>query len=195
MYAIVHTALNDYYYGNRVGLKSPPRDSFWKSRVKVSVYNEDEDVNGSHCKDCRFAGILPRIKIYGNGNRVDEIYATTIHELAHASHWELRRNNWNDNKLSVKVKESWARGVQWAIARVRYAGYVPAYFGDYTGLVQDLVDPIDASGYDRTANYTMKEIEDVLNDTDDFEDWENNLRSRYANTTENGLTGVFNHWD
>jgi hypothetical protein len=120
LYAIVHTALNDYYYGARFGLKSPPKNSFWKSKMKIPVYDEDEDVNGSHCKDCRAGGILPRLRIYSRFRQCDEIYGTTIHELAHSSHWELRRNNWNDNNLEKRVKESWAEGVEWSFVLARY---------------------------------------------------------------------------
>jgi hypothetical protein len=88
--------------------------------MKIAVYDEDEDVNGSHCKDCRSGGIIPRLRIYSRFRQCDEIYGTTIHEIAHASHWELRRNNWNDNNLEKRVKESWAEGVEWSFVLARY---------------------------------------------------------------------------
>ena len=73
-----------------------------------------------------FCAILIKIfksmtyEIYNPNNSSSQIYATTIHELAHASHWELRRGEWNDNNLETKVKESWARGVEWELTRMVY---------------------------------------------------------------------------
>lgn len=50
MYAIVHQACHDYFYGNRLGLKSPPQNSFWKTALKISVWDEpNKDGNASHC--------------------------------------------------------------------------------------------------------------------------------------------------
>jgi hypothetical protein len=214
MYAIVNQASSDYYYGNRLGLKSPPRNSFWKTKVKISVWDErDPDSKGSHCKDCRFLGISSRIRIWNNGVTFMAIYGTTIHELAHASHWELRKNNWKDKYTERKVKESWARGVQWAIGRLRYPNYRggPIIRPDYTQVVVDMIDgraPLNAFGNpidinngsenlteDDVAGYTIQQIEDVLGNTSTWENWENNIRNRYNNGTEENLDELFNHWD
>lgn len=208
MYAIVFQACHDYYYGNRLGLKSPPQNSFWKTAVKISVWDEpNPDANGSHCKDCRFLGISSRIRIYNNvGGNSMAIYATTIHELAHASHWELRRNNWNDNNTESKVKESWARGVQWALGRLRYPNYRggPTIRPDYTQVVVDMIDPNFPSIFanenfglwnDNVTGYTIKQIEDVLSNTSTWQDWENNIRNNYNNATEGNLQALFTHWN
>lgn len=159
-----------------------------KIRARFETNNQ---LNGSHCKDCRWLGLFSRIKIFNPNNRSSQIYATTIHELAHASHWELRKNNWNNN-TPTKVKESWARGVQWELTRMKYTGYIPPYFGDYTGVVQDLIDV--KSGYDQVSGYTIKQIEDVLGNTSSWGSWKNNLKNRYNNATENNLDAVFNRW-
>jgi len=207
MYAIVFQACHNYYYGNRLGLKSPPQNSFWKTAVKISVWDEpNSDANGSHCKDCRFLGISSRIRIWNNGGTCMAIYATTIHELAHASHWELRRNNWNDSNTESKVKESWARGVQWALGRLRYQNYRggPTIRPDYTQVVVDMIDPNYSSIFanenfglwnDNVTGYTIKQIEDVLSNTSTWQDWENNIRNTYNNATEANLPALFTHWD
>lgn len=205
MYAIVNQACADYYYGNRLGLKSPPQNSFWNAKLKVSVWDEpNPDANGSHCKDCRFLGISSRLRIWNNGRSCMHIYATTIHEIAHASHWELRRNNWNNNSTSRKVKETWARGVQWAIGRLRYPGYRggATIRPDYTQLVVDMIDgPTDVNEgsenlfQDNVTGYTIRQIEDVLSTTSNWADWETNLRNRYNNPTEQNLGALFDHWE
>jgi hypothetical protein len=206
MYAIVHQAAHDYYYGNRLGLKSPPRNSFWKASIKIAVYNHSDDSNGSHCKDCRAFGALPWLKIWNNGGTCEQVYATTIHELAHASHWELRRNNWSDNNTEERVKESWARGVQWALGRLRYPNYVggATIRPSYTQLVVDMIDPNYASALtnennglwnDNVTGYSIKQIEDVLGSTSNWQDWENHIRNTYNNATENNLQALFSHWN
>lgn len=214
MYAIVHQACHDYYYGNRLGLKSPPQNSFWKTSLKISVWDKPNgDAHGSHCKDCRFLGISSRLRIWNNGGTCQAIYGTTIHELAHASHWELRKNNWNDNNTESRVKESWARGVQWALGRLRYPNYRggPTIRPNYTQVVVDMIDtraPLDAFGrpldinegseiltQDDVTGYTIRQIEDVLSSTSNWNDWENNIRNRYNNGTENNLPALFAHWN
>jgi hypothetical protein len=211
LYAIVHTALRDYYYGNRLGLRSPPKDSFWKVRLKVAVYDNNNGL-GSHCEDCKPFGLLPRLYIHSSNRLVNEIYATTIHEIAHASHWELRKFGWGDTE--DKVKESWARGVQWEITRLRYPDY-PG--GDivrpkYTQVVVDMIDeqaalnPVNGQplnqnngseilSEDNVSGYTIKQIEDVLPNVSSWNGWKNEVKNRYVNTTENNLDALFAHWN
>lgn len=214
MYAIVYQACHDYYYGNRLDLKSPPQNSFWRSSLKLAVWDgRNQDANGSHCKDCRFLGISSTIRIWNNGGTCRNIYATTIHELAHASHWELRQSNWNDNNTQSKVKGSWARGVQWALGSLRYPGYRGGAIirPDYTQLVVDLIDaraPFNPFGFvedinegsenitqDDITGYTIKQIEDILGATSTWEEWENNIRNTYENPTEDLLRALFTHWN
>ena len=191
--ATIFQAAYHYYYQNIKGLKRPPTNSFWKPQMKIRAhFEQNNEINGSHQKDLRIFGIFARIHIYNPQNSSSSIYATTIHELAHASHWELRKNNWNFGNTHTKVKESWARGVEWELTRMKYTGYTPPYFGDYTGVVQDLID--GKSGYDQVSGYTIKQIENVLGNTSSWDSWKNNLKNRYNNATENNLDAVFNRW-
>lgn len=207
MYAIVHQAAHDYYYGARAGLKSPPRNSSTSPKVKFAVWNtNNEDALGSHCKDCRIMGIWSRLKIWSNGRTFQQLYATTIHELAHASHWELRKNNWNDNNTDEIVKESWARGVELVLTNLRYNGRYQggATRPTYTQVVVDLIDPnFPTAGdnenlglwNDNVTGYSLRQIEEVLSNTSSFNEWENNIRNRYENSTENNLGELFNFWN
>ena len=138
-------------------------------------------------------------------------YATTIHELAHASHWITNRYAYN--KTEDKVKESWARGVQWELTRMVYPGYRGGVTSrpDYTQVVVDMIDdraPLNQFGdtidvnegsedlsEDDVLGYTIKQIEDVLGDTSSWEDWKNNIIRKYNNGTEDNLDTLFNHWD
>nr|WP_314838426.1 hypothetical protein [uncultured Flavobacterium sp.] len=192
-YATIFRAAHHYYYKDIKGLKRPPTNSFGKPKMRIRAHDgQNDEINGSHQKDLRIFGVFARIHLYNPQNSTSEIYATTIHELAHASHWELRKNNWNDNNLEDKVKESWARGVQWELTRMVHNTYTPSYFGNYSGIVQDLID--GRSGYDQVENYTIKEIEDVLSSTSSWDAWKINLTNTYNNATENNLDAVFNRW-
>ena len=116
-YATIFRAAHHYYYGNINGLKRPPENSFWKPQMKIAaMYETNNDINGVHAAWKRVFGILNWIKIYNPNNSSREIYATTIHELAHASHWDIDHSDFNDSELIVK--ESWARGVQWSLTRI-----------------------------------------------------------------------------
>lgn len=209
-FAIIHQAAHHYYYKDIKGLKRPPTNSFWRPQMKIRAnYSQNDDKNGSHQKDFRLFGIFARIQIYNPQNLSSEIYATTIHELAHASHWELRKNNWNDNNLESKVKESWARGVEWELTRMVYPSstYKGRFWNtsrsDYTLVVADM---IDGTGYnnenngffdsrDGVSGYTIKQIEDVLSNTSSWNDWKNNIKNRYNNPTENNLDKLFKSYE
>jgi hypothetical protein len=211
MYAIVHAALHNYFYGNRLGLKSPPTYSFLKNKMKVAVFEkdnstEDGEVTGRHVKDWRLTSIVPRLWIWNGSRTSAEIYGTTIHELAHASHWELRKNNWNDNNTEEKVKESWARGVQWALGRLRYPNYPGGNTNrpSYTQVVVDMIDGPSVTDQnfgserlseDNVSGYTIKEIEDALIGQGSWNGWRDNIKIKYANATENNLDALFAHWD
>ena len=210
-YATIFRAAHHYYYKDVKGLKRPPQNYSWKTKIKIRAKYKSKDVNGQHCKDCRWFGVFSRIYIYNPQKNTSDIYATTIHELAHASHWELRRGKWNDNNLPIKVKESWARGVQWELTRMVYPDYrggvtVP----NYTQVVVDMIDavapldkfdnPININNgseklfQDNVHGYTIKQIEDVLPDTSSWNEWKNNLKNKYENDTEENLDALFAHW-
>jgi len=72
----------------------------------------------------------PEIRIYqsvsANVRPIDQIIATTFHELAHASHWKNGTRTCFD--LSNKcVIEGWARCVQWGLTNVEYASLGQTY--------------------------------------------------------------------
>ncbi len=195
----------DYYYGDRAGLKQPPLNGLLKPQVKIAAYNHAGDNLGDHCKDCRVLGLIQRIRIWRNANLTSEnLYATVLHELAHASHWELRKGKWNITHS--KVKESWATGVQWVLGRLRYPDYEGRRFDinnpDYTLIVADMIDDTTTDntnfGFqdnrDQVEGYTIVEIENVLANTTTWQDWENNIINTYNNLTEDNLGPLFrNH--
>jgi hypothetical protein len=205
-YATVFRAAHHYYYKDIKGLRRPPQNSFWRTQMKIRAYLEnisDEGSLGTHAAGWRAFGLYSPIKIYTYQRPAIETYATTIHELAHASHWHMNRSDFSDTE--TKVKESWARGVQWELGRMTYPNYLGREFsrGDYTLVVSDMIDndinttePRTNFGYyrnvnDQVSDYTIKQIEDALNGQKNWNSWRNNIINRYNNPTEVNLNRLY----
>ena len=220
-HAILFRAAYHYYYQDILGLRRPPQNSLLKAQMKIAARYEVNRadngalINGTHAKDLRLFGIFSRLAIYNPQRDHDDTYATTIHELAHASHWQLRKNDWI-NETEKKVKESWAPGVQWVLTRMEYPDYRGKNpFGVYTNVVIDLVDDraaLDPTNFinngfddpnlgqedtliDDVNGYSMRQIEDVLGHTSTWEEWESNIKNNYENDTEENLEALFDYWD
>ncbi len=189
LYATIFRASFAYYYGNRNGLRRPPENSTWNTQLKIGAYQQNGTSN--HCVACGYAGIGSRIKIYKDAHsRLD--YATTIHELAHASHWHLGNISWGS--IEPIVKESWATGVAWSLTNNVYSNYQPPFnYGEYTLVVKDMIDPV--YGYDNVTGYTIRQIEDALLDEPTWTGWRDNIKNKYNNATESYLDQLFRYWD
>ena len=122
---------------------------------------------------------------------MSDYYGTVTHELGHASHWKM--GWWTFQGVQDNVAESWARGVQWDLTRMVYPNYSASYFGNYTGIVQDLIDN-DNSYSDQTSGYSISQIENSLKYQKTWQDWRNKIKQDYDNPTENNLDTVFNYW-
>jgi len=203
-HAKVFMAAHHYYYKDIKGLRRPPQNGTLKTQMHIRCYNEsNDDVNGTHREERRFLGLGSQIKIYNPQNPIDEIYGTTIHELAHASHWNMWRQGEDFDNSDKIVKESWARGVEWILTTHIYPNYFipiwskkvgsvdPYYY--YTLVVKDLID--NQSGYDNVEGYTIREIEDALQGQKTWDEWKNNIKNKYNNGTENNLDALFDYWN
>lgn len=198
-FAMVHRAAHHYYYKDIKGLTRP----FSLLRMKIAAIDKDSDekgINGDHSFWRGIGGVLPTIRIYQR-NFCDEYYGTTIHELAHSSHF--RMNGWYTfEKTDDKVKESWARGVQWELSRMVYPFYNEdrVNLPNYTLVVRDLIDS-DGIFEKRftpgefVSGYTINQLENSLMDQRTFNNWKNKIKNDYENPTENNLDNVFSYWD
>lgn len=169
-YATIFQAAYDYYYKDRFGLVSPPRNSTLKPQIKIAA-KLDSDKSSHAAMYARTGGILPSIYIRSWERPSDWVYGTTIHELTHAAHWDMNRPafrklvqdaynlnldfNSGKKQQAEAVIESWPTGVEWVFTNHRYRNR----FGDstynydegrqyftinqkkvYTSLVIDLID-------------------------------------------------------
>lgn len=205
-----------YAYKNILNLRRPPQNGFWRTQLKIQAnYFNDPDgtSNGNHNPARRFLGMGSAIHMYAPTRPSSGLYGTTIHEMAHASHWNMDKNNYNNGDKIVV--ESWARGVQWALTRMVYSNYnlTSQYIrGSYTGVVQDLIDPaklvqnglyqadgnleyINASYNDQVANYNVRQVEDALNGNRTWIGWRNKMFNSYNNPTKNNINATFTFWE
>ena len=155
-YALIFQAARDYYYGNRFGLASPPRNSLLKPQVKISASQTDRQHNkNSHAAPyARTGGIFPSVYVRTWGSNADRVYAVTCHELAHMSHWDIDRNAFralataawapvvpfvllNDREKYAAVIESWANGVEWQFAQQRYRNQLRIGGYEYSNNIQN----------------------------------------------------------
>ena len=211
-YATIFRAAHHYYYKNIKGLRRPPQNSFWKTQLKIRANYEQKDKNGLHKPGKRFLGA--QIQIYNPQHESMRIYASVIHEITHASHWNMDRNTYKDTE--AVVYESWARGVQWELTRMVYPDYSEENQLSrlrYTGIVEDLIDGTKTriseyywsktvsfnrlvkSYNDQVSGYTIRQLEDALYGKKTLDDWKENIKARYANRTENFLDTTFDFWN
>lgn len=190
-FAMVHRAAHHYYYKDIKGLRRPPFDNDMPSRMKISAIDKSKGINGDYSFWRGLGGVLPNIRIYQR-DFCQEYYGTTIHELAHSSHWKMAW--WTFQTVDERVAESWARGVQWELTRMVYPNYQNSYFGSYTGVVEDMIDNDNSFG-DNVSGYTIREIENSLMYQKNWDDWRNKIINDHTNPTENNLPALFTRWN
>ena len=135
-YATIHRAACRYQYYNIGGLKRP---NVW-SKLKYCYYYRAQrnDAEGDNWGNWDFTGAFPDIRIfgksYGEWIPTNQLYSTTIHETAHASHIELMNGGEIQYaQVSKRIYESWADAVEWYITRIEYR-WLGNYFFDAPGI-------------------------------------------------------------
>lgn len=148
-YAHVFRGAQRYHYGNIGGLKRP---NVW-GKIKIFAYdtNNDDGTNGINwgnwINEVRvisplIGAVLPNIKIWryvdGREKDSDEVFSTTVHELAHSSHIQLMNGGEIQyGQVSPIIYESWAVAVQLLITSMEYKERGIANYGEpsfYSGL-------------------------------------------------------------
>lgn len=138
-HAMIHTAAYDYYYGNRLGLSSPPKNGTLKHQMKIAARESAPwgiRSSYSHLRNELLwytFGAIPQIHIKAYGKSSDQVYGTTIHELTHAVHSIVDRASYDnivrDSFLSLnsstrnnnrRLLETWPTTVETYMALQRY---------------------------------------------------------------------------
>jgi hypothetical protein len=220
VYAHIHRGAYTYYYANNFGVKSPPLDGkVFKQKIHIGAMNKS---GTSHYYDFNKFWLSPQIKVYAkttNGSWLTGInlFGTSVHELAHASHWEIGYSYGQyvvDAIFSEPfLPESWAQGVEAYITSKIY-GDSPKYEwdqdkylssilgnGGYTPIVWDLMDDYNQKieenvlcPVDNVKGYTLNQLESALYTNYTWKNWKNAIKSNFDNPTENKLDELFGQY-
>ena len=163
------------------------------------------DVNNSYngfFKGYSSLNSRPYIRIYRDnlyeGRRPSSgIYWTTIHELAHSTHW--KQNKILGISPETKVMESFATGIAWYLTKKVHPTYFRPYSPIYTGIVQDL---LDNDGYkwntsipETVSGFSIAEIEESVIGAVTWNQWADNIVSLYPyNPTISDVYNLFTIW-
>jgi hypothetical protein len=205
--ATIFRAAFHYYYKDIQGLRRPPLNSFWGTQVKLAAFNWYENSAHGSMWENRPNLLGSLINIFHPNRSSMDIYATTIHELAHAVHWDMSVSfgvyttfGFTDDN----VRESWSRGVQWSLTKMVYPSYQGGEVnisGGYTNIVIDMIDEDYVSnnkGFsnsdDLVSGYTIVQIQDAVTNALNGFQWKTNLKNNYANSTEQNLDLLFTSW-
>lgn len=199
-YASVFRAAHTYYYKYADYGISRPNDRNLYIRLSSRT---PQNIRGEY-----FSWNIPTVTdvyIYYKDrtlNSSSEFFAVTIHEIGHAAHrgWDFLTYR----RCGGKVCESWARGVQWYVTSKVYPDYQPGYHGDYTGIVQDLVDDDASPIYtknrgtvvDKVRGFTITEIENALKGANGWNEWARRLANTRRDERERQeVLKLFDAWD
>ncbi len=215
VYAHIHRGAYTYYYANTYGIKSPPKDGkFLKQRIH---FGGMDGAGRAHYYDFNKFFTTPQIKIYRNNssgieNNSENLFSDAVHELAHASHWEI---GYTYSQYVVDaifsepfLPESWARGVEAVITSNIY-GNIWAQDqrvvlsdilgnGGYTPIVWDLMDDFNQREHhgnnypiDNVSGYTLVQLENALYGNFTWTSWREGIRNNYVNPSESYLNELF----
>lgn len=130
LYAHVHRAAWNYYYNNTYGVVSPPRSTFGPLGGKIHLGTK-QGTGRSHYFAFNSTWLASDVKLIFNLTNTNYfisdgryVFATTIHELTHASHWAMGMSYTaycSNAGQAGRMAESWAQAVGWHITRIVYA--------------------------------------------------------------------------
>ncbi|MBA4746790.1 MAG: hypothetical protein H2058_16205 [Muricauda sp.] len=182
----IFQAAMHFYYHNIGGLTRPPTNGFWKTQIKIAAVETSQGPSSTKMQVGHGTfGIVPHIKIKQYGEPSEEIYGTTIHELAHAAHWRIDPISWDDlveqgyiynggsnnpgpaGASARRLMESWATGVEIYLTNMRYRRLGPNSYKYKTTNLQER--PIDNGGsIVKFYTTTFYDMYDSFNQRDEY---------------------------
>lgn len=222
-YSAISRAALVYYYGENQGLRRPPMKNDNSARLAIQAIDKADDSNYGtfHVNPRWILSDRPILKIFSQSRasvyrESSGLFGTTIHELAHASHW--RRNHDGFYDTDDIVVESFARGVQWVLTSKEYSEYEPSYYRQsYTGIAQDLIDGYGSkkskfygtwvncelkkasftkSYYDNVTGFSPAQVEAAVRKSKTWTEWEYNMKNDYPGIASNtDISAAFTYWN
>ena len=206
--ATIFRAAFHYYHKDIQGLRRPPQNSFWATQVKIAAFDWYEISDNGDMWAGRNLLLGSLIHIYKPQRPSNEVYATTIHELAHAVHWDMSTQiagpfYTNYGRTTTRICEAWTRGVQWVLTKMEYPSYFGGdNYGDYTNIVVDMIDSESDAIYnngksgslDQVEGYNIVQIQNALKDSYTSEQWKTKLFNSTTNGTAQHVEALFTNW-
>jgi hypothetical protein len=207
MYATIHRAAIRYYYINNE-LRTPRNGSYF-DKLSIAAYDWEDRGIADHERSAFLKSWLdrPDIRIFKPSRGPYEIYSSTIHELAHASHWAMDRPNFRNS--DDVILESWSRCVQWYFTNKEYSPTRPNWADgiqtvvpsstNYTPIFIDIIDDVNqrtkygnsSLPNDNVKGYTIRQLEDILVGSTTLLKLRNNLTNTYNNPTKGNINELF----
>ena len=218
LFAHIFRAAHTYYYDhNHWGIKAPPRRDGVLGALQHRLHIAGIDGPGrSKYYTFKEFALAAQIKVYRNNGNSKDIFGTTIHELSHASHWEIGYSTSQyvvDAIFSGKrLPESWATGVETVILdeiygtnhserkqHLRISDMTNGGEWDgYTCIVWDMIDTHNQRDNgqlfpdDDVENYTLSQLEGALfYSPSSWWGWRDEIKNRFNNPTGNHLDKLF----
>jgi hypothetical protein len=212
-WCVVWTAAYQYWYGEIYGLKRPRQNELWNWSMDIEVYykNEKDYKNlfsssfigcnaGESVGQYASAGVFENICILAYKRFSYEIYGTTIHEIAHSSHFSNMKTTsaatpqaGEFELLSDTYKETYARGIENYFINKRYNNGIDEYRRrdydyQYTGLVEDLMgtNPKSKCKDSRISGFHITSIETAFFKNKKF----SSMKKYLLNKNSSGVNGV-----
>ena len=228
--AAIDRAAITYYYGNNLGLMRPPApsDNTIRLTIHAQMGSSQNSYETGHFYVTYYVWPInphPFMNVFRKHSGINrplwKIYATTIHELAHASMW-LHGTDMDNTELIVR--ESYAVGVAWALATEEYSTLYSneddLYRCSYTGVVQDMIDnpsliqkrcnkkgTFDSNGnftpqpesnksyLDFLSGVSIVDIETAAMSVTTWSGWKAAICSLYASMYHSYINAAFDFWD
>lgn len=219
LYASVHRGAMEYFYNhNAYGIRKPYNKSwFLKRRLHIGAKWKETHWFSDHYFTFNKIWWASPVVVYshwksGAERNSRQIFATTVHELAHVSHWEI---GYSTGQYVIDalvddpfLPESWATGVEYAVVervypratfgiydfdyqQQRTLRYIQTESDGYTPIVIDMIDNHNQSTInsnrpnDRVSGYTLGQLEDALPGSfGSWWRWRTRLREMYNNPTD-----------
>ncbi len=219
LYASVHRGAMEYFYNhNAYGIRKPYNKSwFLKRRLHIGAkWKETHWFSDHYFTFNKIWWAAPVVVYYhwksGAERDSREIFATTVHELAHVSHWEI---GYSTGQYVIDaladdpfLPESWATGVEYVVVenvypkstfgifdfdyqQQRTLNYIKTESKGYTPIVIDMIDNHNQSTTnsnrpnDRVSGYTLGQLENALpGSLGSWWRWRTRLRKMYDNPTD-----------
>ncbi|PCI34129.1 MAG: hypothetical protein COB60_06915 [Flavobacteriaceae bacterium] len=193
LYASIHRGAMEYFYNhNSYGIRKPYNKSwFLKRRLHIGAKHKSGRAHYFTFNKIIWSAPVVIYSSHKNGVVQDsrDLFATTVHELAHVSHWEI---GYSTAQFVIDaladdpfLPESWAVGVEYVITervypkqiygiydfdyqQQRSLRYIQTSSKGYTPIVIDMIDDFNQSTInitrpiDRVSGYTLGQIEEAL---------------------------------